>query len=87
MSFDVRIERLVLEGLHVTPAERRRVQGTVECELTRLLSSTPRQEFSSVSRCCSSTSVRTIAIPRGQDAHSLGNGIASAVYDAIGGTE
>lgn len=89
MNVEVRIERLVLEGLHFAPAERPRLQAAVERELTRLLSTTPRHGFGfpSASSSRSSRSAPAIPIPRKHDAHSLGNGIASAVYDAIGGAE
>ena len=38
MRIEVHIERLVLEGLPVTPGERPRVRAAVEAELARLLS-------------------------------------------------
>lgn len=39
MSLDIRIERLVLEGLDVSSAEARRIGAALESELTRLLAS------------------------------------------------
>ena len=87
MNVDVRIERVMLEGLDLTPAERPRLQAAMERELTRLLSDTPIHDSATVSRSSSSRSARAIPMARDQDAHSLGNGIAAAVYHAIGETE
>lgn len=37
MNLEVRIERLVLEGIALTPEQRPRVQAALEAELARLL--------------------------------------------------
>lgn len=37
MNLEVRIERLVLEGIALAPEQRPRVQAALEAELTRLL--------------------------------------------------
>lgn len=84
MNINLHIERLVLDGIPLSPGERPLLQAAVEAELTRLLASgslsdtlQPGGEF---------YNVRTAGIQLANDgsAASLGEQIAGAVYGGIG---
>jgi len=86
MNIYIHVERLVLEGLPITPDQRLQVQATVEAELARLLTATGL----SVSLLAGGTWSLVPAnglewAHDGSPAH-LGQQIARAVYGGIGGS-
>jgi len=84
MNINVRIERLVLEGLDITHDQRAKVIAAVETELTHLLT-----EGGLTSGFQSETSVPVVRanqvnIGRDTPPDRLGRQIAEAVYGGIG---
>ena len=80
-SVEVRIDRLVLDGLSVEPHHARRVRTAVELELARLLGGTPSASFAA-------GAVPHVAAPAmahgpGDSPETTGSRIASAVHSAI----
>ena len=80
----VQIERLVLEGVRLDPAQRSLLQNTVETELTRLL-----EEGGLATRLSGGAALPRITSPAiefdiGNRPTGLGHQIAGAVYRGIG---
>lgn len=84
MNINLHIERLVLDGISLSPGERPLLQAAVETELTRLLAS------SGISDTLQSGgalyNVRTAGIQLANDGSPtrLGEQIAGAVYGGTG---
>ncbi|MET0357338.1 MAG: hypothetical protein ABW044_11195 [Cellvibrio sp.] len=84
MNINLHIERLVLDGLAITPNQRQLLQASVEAELTRLLSEgglhSQLNEGLSVPRL----NAPQINIHSGMSSANLGQQIAASVYQNIG---
>ena len=83
MNIQVTIERLVLDGLSVLPAERPALRQSIETELARLLA-----EDGPVPSLSAGLAVRqldggTVLLAREQDSAGLGRQIARAVYGGM----
>jgi hypothetical protein len=83
MNINLHIERLVLEGVDISPNQRHLLQASVETELTRLLTD----------RGISPSLAQGAALPRvstngmqltGNNPTQLGHQIAQSVYGGIG---
>ena len=84
MNINLHIERLILDGVDIAPGQRHLLQGAVEAELTRLLTTGG----------LSPDLVGGVAVPRisagnmqlraGNNATQLGQQIAQSVYGGIG---
>ncbi len=84
MNILVQIDRLVLEGFELAPAQRRHLQAALQAELRDLLSSGGlRGEFAS-GTAVPSVQAEAINIPPPGDPARLGRRIARAVYSGIG---
>ena len=84
MNILVHIDRLVLEGFELAPAQRRHLQAALQVELRDLLSSGGlRAEFAS-GIAVPSVQAEAINVPRPGDPARLGRRIARAVYSGIG---
>lgn len=84
MNVELHIERLVLEGLPVLPAQRPALQAAVEAELTRLIAangpSPAMQRGGAVARLAGGTMTWDAA----QSPEAMGQGIAQAIYGGLG---
>ena len=86
MNILVHIDRLVLEGFELAPAQRRHLQVALQAELGDLLSSGGlRGEFAS-GIAVPSVQAEAINDPGSADPARLGRRIARAVYSGIGST-
>jgi hypothetical protein len=83
MTIRVHIDRLVLEGMPVTPAEGHVVQQVVEQELARLLTEGDLSPGISCGGVYPSLRPGSMRVSHGSP-HEIGNGIARAVYRGIG---
>ena len=84
MNINLQIERLVLDGISLSPGERPLLQAAVAAELTRLLASGGLSE--ALKSGSALYNVRTAGIQLTSDASParLGEQIAGAVYRGIG---
>ena len=84
MSVRIHIERLVLDGLPLSPAEGPLVKAAVEAELTRLVAEgTLRPEVLAGGEIGRQTG-GVVRMAEGGTARETGAGIARAVYGGIG---
>jgi hypothetical protein len=82
---DVRIERLVLDGLAIEPHHARRVRAAVELELARLLARTPRAAFAG--GAAAHAAAPAISTVPGESPEATGSRIGNALHAAIAGAE
>jgi hypothetical protein len=84
MNIDLYIERLVLDGISLSPGDRPLLQAAVEAELTRLLAS--RGLSDALQSGVALYKVKTSGIQRenNENPARLGEQIAGAVYEGIG---
>lgn len=84
MNINLHIERLILDGLAVAPAQSALVQAAVEAELSRLL--TAGGLHASLQSGIALPSVRADALQLNADSNPLqiGRQIAQSVYGGIG---
>jgi hypothetical protein len=83
MNIELHIERLVLDGLPVSPRDRLQLQAAVETELTRLLASGGLR-----SELLSGGAMRSLGVGEFQVANNhspmdLGNQIAHAMHSGV----
>jgi hypothetical protein len=79
----VHIERLVLDGLPVTPSQGRQVQAAVEAELSRLMSEGSLAPELASGGAVPSVRAESIRL-NGGSAAQMGRQIARSVYGGIG---
>lgn len=84
MNINLRIERLILEGLAVAPLEHARFQAAVEAELTRLLASDGLSSILSSGGTMPHLPATSIQLSDQANPIDLGQQIAGAVYERIG---
>lgn len=85
MNVRLHIERLVLDGFAMTPAERSHLVGAAEQELTRLLEQRGLPAEAARAPATPALDGGTIARPAGQlDPRAFGRELARAVYGSLG---
>ena len=84
MNYRISIDRLVLDGLHVTRAHGPIVQAAVEAELSRLFSEGGLSPRLLTGGAFPSVPAETMSTTAGEPPASLGHRIARAVYGGIG---
>jgi hypothetical protein len=83
MNINLHIERLILDGVNITPNQRQLLQTSVETELTRLL--TEGRIASSLAQGTTLPRLSTSGIHiTGNNPLQLGQQIAQSVYGGIG---
>ena len=87
MNIDLRIERLILEGVTITPAERRALGAVVEGELARLLVSGGLGPELAQGVAWPAVRADSIHIDRPFSPVQAGTQIARAVYSSLGGIQ
>lgn len=87
MNVRLHIDRLVLDGVDVSAADRPRLQAALELELTRLV--TERGLGRDLANGAALPSVRApqISIAAGSNATNIGTAIAGAVFNGVGGAK
>jgi hypothetical protein len=83
MNINLHIERLVLDGVNITPGQRHILQASVETELTRLLNDGGLAPGLAQGTALSRLSTRGIHITDNNPTQ-LGRQIAQSVYGGIG---
>ena len=87
MQIELHIERLVLDGIPVSPRDRGALQASVEMELTRLLTEGGLSTDLSGGIALPSLRAGSLSLSSDGSPAQLGARIARAVYDGIGRTE
>jgi hypothetical protein len=80
-TIDVRIERLILDGVLADPRHARRVHAAVELELARLMTGTTPASF--VGGAVPRVAAPQISLAAGDSPEVTGSRIAGAVHFAI----
>lgn len=83
MNIELRIERLILDGLPVDGSERAEIRDAVEAELTRLLTAHASNEELRSIGAVRSINAGEVRVTQQTSAAHLGNGIAQAVHTGI----
>ena len=81
MNVRLHIDRLVLDGVNVSAADRPRLQAAVEAELARLI------EANGISPALASGVAPPITLAPKATPAQLGASIAGSLYGGIGGTK
>lgn len=84
MNINLYIERLVLDGLDLTPEQRPILQAAVETELRRLLANGGVRESLQTGGAFSRVNATDLHVKHEGNPARLGEQIAGAVYDGIG---
>lgn len=84
MNINLHIERLVLDGIPLSPGERPLLQAAVEAELTRLLTSGSLSDVLQSGGALYNVRTAGIQLVSNKNAARLGDQIAGAVYEGIG---
>lgn len=84
MDVNLHIERLVLEGVTLTPAQRRQLQSAMTTELSRLITESGLAEHLHTQDTASVLSAGPIQISDQPDPTQIGTQIAQALYRGIG---
>jgi hypothetical protein len=84
MNIHVHIDRLVLDGLPLAPADGQRVQAAFEAELGRLLAAEGPRSHLRVGGMVPSLPAGDLRLAHQSDPASLGHQLAGAVYEGIG---
>jgi hypothetical protein len=84
MNINLHIERLVLDGLSVSPADRPRLQAAIEAELGRLLSTGGVKPEFQVDDALRTIRAGDIQLATNNNPRVLGQQIAGALYSGIG---
>lgn len=84
MNINLHIERLVLDGLDITPDQRPVLQAAVETELARLLTSGGVSDALHAGGVFDSSNAAGLQLNNDGSPARLGEQIAGAVYGGIG---
>jgi hypothetical protein len=85
VSLRVHIERLVLDGVDVGPAERPALQAALETELARLLAEGGLSRTLATGGAIPSLRSAPLELAHGSTPAALGTAIAGAVHGELGG--
>jgi hypothetical protein len=86
MNITVHIERLILDGLPITPGQRSQVQAAVEAELVHLFTTGGLSSSLLAGGTWPYVAAGDIQLANDDTPSSLGRRIARTVYTGIGGT-
>lgn len=84
MNINIHIDRLILEGVSVTPSQRPMLQAVVEAELGRLLAENGLASELQAGGVVPRVPGGMIELASGGNSAQLGQQIARAVYQGIG---
>jgi len=84
MNINLHIERLILDGVNISPDQRRLLQASVETELGRLLAHGGLLPSFSEGVALPHVSTNGIQLGDGNDPLQMGRQIARSVYRGIG---
>ncbi|MEM9006468.1 MAG: hypothetical protein AAGE59_23455 [Cyanobacteria bacterium P01_F01_bin.86] len=84
MDINLHIEQLVLDGLSLSPRERRQLQATVETELGHLITENGLANYLHSNGTVPALTADTIQVSNNPNPSQLGTQIAQAVYQGIG---
>jgi hypothetical protein len=84
MNIELHIERLILDGLPVSPRDRTQLQAAVEGELTRLLATGGLRSELLSGGAMRSLGAGEFQVTNNMSAMNLGNQIAHAVHSGVG---
>ena len=84
MNVNLHIERLILHGVDLDPAQRQQLQASVQTELTHLLSTGGLATQLTRGGALPSMVSSGLQLTRGNNSVELGRQIAGAVYGGIG---
>lgn len=84
MNIELHIERLVLDGLPVSPRDHANLQAAVEAELTRLLAVGGLRSELLSGGAMRSLGAREFPVSNNMSPMDLGNQIAHAVHGGVG---
>lgn len=84
MNINLHIERLVLDGIPLSPGERPLLQAAVEAELTRLLLNGGLSDALQSGGALYNVRTADIQLVSNESAARLGDQIAGAAYGGIG---
>lgn len=84
MNIKLHIERLVLDGIHISPADGPLLQAAIEAELVRLLSAGGVHSGFQAGMALPSIRAGDIQLAEGSDPDGVGQQIAGALYGGIG---
>jgi hypothetical protein len=84
MNINLHIERLILDGLPITPSQGLLVQAAIEKELARLLTENGIAESFQAGVAVPSVRANGIQLTSGGNPTQLGAQIAQSVYSGIG---
>jgi hypothetical protein len=84
MNINLRIERLILDGLPIAPAQSALVQAAVEAELGRLLTAGGLHAGLHSGIALPSLRANALQLNAGSNPTQIGQQIAQAVYGGIG---
>jgi len=85
LNIELNIERLVLDGVAATPRERAQIRAAVETELSRLLTEGGLARELTGGVALPTLAAGGVRIVVNQSPRQLGEQIARAVYEGIGG--
>ena len=83
MNFNIDIERMILEGMPMSPSQGRKLQAAVEAELTRLLTTEGIPENWQAGRVVPHVSGSAIQVKPGTNPTKMGQQIAQGIYRGI----
>jgi hypothetical protein len=84
LNIELKIERLVLDGLAATPRERAQIRAAAEAELSRLLSEGGLARELAAGGAVPTLAAGTVRLADDRNPWQLGEQIARAVYEGIG---
>lgn len=84
MDINLHIERLVLDGVTLTPAQQRQLQASVKTELGRLIAESGLGDYLHSQPSVQRLTPGPIEIAEPPDPTQLGSQIAQALYQGIG---
>jgi len=85
VNIDLHIERLILDGVDISPGQRHLLQTSLEIELSRLLADGGLSPSLAGGVALPHVTVSGIQLAAGNDPAELGQQIAQSVYGVIGG--
>lgn len=84
MNINLHIDRLILDGVNITPSQRHLLQASVQTELARLFTEGGMSSGLASGGALPHVSASGIQLANGNDPAQLGRQIAQSVYGGIG---